>query len=274
MRKATQPKIGLALGSGAARGLAHIGVIKVLEENNVPIDYITGSSIGAMIGGFYASGLSVAEIEKIALKITNQEMFSLIDPRVGKGLIKGEKIKAFVENSLSIKNFKDCRLPFSATATDIKTGEIVVLNSGNMADAIRASISMPLVFQPVEREGKTLVDGGVSAPVPVEIVRKMGADIVIAVNLDNHYVDENWQSGLLDIAHDSMNIMRHYLSLHQSKEADIIINLNLKNNKWYDFVNGQNKILAGEEATKQILPQLEKMLQKSESNFFKKWLGF
>lgn len=270
MKKTKQPKIGLALGSGAARGLAHIGVIKVLEENNIPIDCVAGSSIGAVIGGLWASGLGIAEIEKIVLDMTNRDVFSLVDPRMGKGFIKGERIKSFIESNLVAKNFEDCRVPFAATATDIKTGEIVVLRSGNIADAIRASISMPLVFQPVEKDGKTLVDGGVGAPVPVEIVRKMGADIVIAVNLDKHYVDDNWRSGLLDIAHDSMNIMRHYLSFYQSKEADIVINLDLGSNKWYDFVNGQNKILAGEKMMKKEIPSLKELIRsKRKSNLGK-----
>lgn len=262
MKKRRYPKIGLALGSGAARGLAHIGVIKVLEEYNIPIDCIAGTSIGAMIGGFYASGVDIGEIEKIALKLTKQEMISLVDPSAGKGLIKGERIKSFIESNLAAKNFKDCRIPFSATATDIKTSDIVVLDSGNMADAIRASISMPLIFQPVERNGKILVDGGVGAPVPVEIARKLGADIVIAVNLDKHYINDKWQSGILEIAYDSMNIMRHYLSHYQSKEADIVINLDLKSNKWHDFVNGQNKILAGEVAMKREMPCLEELIQR------------
>jgi len=274
MKKIKQSKIGLVLGSGAARGLAHIGVIKVLEENNIPIDCIAGSSIGAMIGGLYASGLEIAEIEKIALNLTNRDMFSLVDPRVGKGLVKGEKIKSFIESNLAVKNFKDCRIPFSAAATDIKTGEIVVLDSGNMADAIRASISMPLVFQPVEMDGKTLVDGGVGSPVPVEIARKMGADIIIAVNLDNHYVDDNWQSGILDIAHDSMNIMRHYLSLYQSKEADMVINLDLKSYKWHDFVNGQNKILAGEEMMRKEIPRLKELIRSKRKDNLEKLFDF
>jgi NTE family protein len=260
MKKIKPPKIGLALGSGAARGLAHIGVIKVLEENKISIDYIAGSSIGAVIGGLWASGLGIAKIEKIALDMTNRDMFSLADPSVGKGLIKGERIKTFIESNLSVKDFKDCQVPFAATATDIKTGEIVILDNGNMADAIRASISMPLVFQPVERDGKTLVDGGVGAPVPVEMVRKMGADIVIAVNLDKHYYNDDWKSGWYDIANDSLNIMRHYLSLYQSKGADIVINLDLGSNKWYDFVNGQNKILSGEKMMKKEMPRLKELI--------------
>lgn len=274
MKKSKQPKIGLALGSGAARGLAHIGVIKVLEKNNISIDYIAGSSIGAMVGGMYASGLSIGKIEKIALTMTNRDMFSLIDPTVGKGFIKGEKINSFIGDNLVAKDFKDCRTAFSATATDIKTGEIIVLNSGNIADAIRASISIPMVFQPVERDGRTLVDGGVAAPVPVEIARKMGADIVIAVNLDKHYVNDDWQSGLLDIANDSMNIMRHYLSFYQSKEADIVINLDLGSNKWYDFVNGQNKILAGEEMMEKEIPYLKELIGLKRRSGFRKFFDF
>lgn len=274
VKKLKQPKIGLALGSGAARGLAHIGIIKVLEENIIPIDCIAGSSIGAMIGGLYASGLDIGEIEKIALNMTNRDIFSLIDPRAGKGFIKGERINSFIENNLVAKDFKDCRMPFSATATDLKTGEVIVLDSGNIADAIRASISMPLVFQPVERDGKILVDGGVGSPVPVEIVRKMGAEIVIAVNLDKHYVDDDWRSGLLDIAHDSMNIMRHYLSFYQSKEADIVINMDLGSNKWYDFVNGQNKILNGEKMMKKEIPYLKELIQSKRKSKLGKLFDF
>jgi NTE family protein len=274
MKKIKRPKIGLVLGSGAARGLAHIGVIKVLEENKIPIDYIAGTSIGAMVGGFYASGLDIEKIEKLVLDLTNKDMLNMVDPRIGKGLIKGEKIKTFIVKNLLVKDFKDCRIPFSATATDIKTGEIVILNSGSIADALRASISMPLIFQPVEREGKMLVDGGIGSPVPVEIARKMGADIVIAVNLDKHYINEEWQSGILDTAHDSMNIMRHYLSFYQSKEADIVINLDFKSNKWYDFVNGQNKILLGEEMMKKEIPRLMELINPKRKSKREKFFNF
>lgn len=268
-RKIGQVKIGLALGSGAARGLAHIGVIKVLEENNIPIDSIAGSSIGALVGGLYASGLAICEIEKIALTMTNRDMFSLVDPSLGKGFIKGDKISSFIKEHLVTKDFKDCRIPFKATATDIKTGEIVVQDSGSIAEAIRASISVPLVFQPVARDGRLLVDGGVGSPVPVDVVKQMGADIVIAVNLDKRYVDENSKSGLLDIASDSMNIMRHYLSLYQSKDADIIILLDLGSNTWYDFVNGQNKIQAGEEAMRKELPHLLEVMDAKRGGIWR-----
>jgi NTE family protein len=123
-------------------------------------------------------------------------------------------------------------------------------------------------------DGKTLGAGGGGAPVPVEIVRRMGADIVIAVNLDKHYVDDDWQSGLLDIASDSMNIMRHYLSQYQTKEADIVIDLDLGDNKWYDFVNGQNKILAGEKMMKKEIPYLKKLIYPKRKSNLGKFFDF
>jgi len=262
MTKKGRPKIGLALGSGGARGLAHIGVIKALKENNIVIDFIAGSSIGAMIGGFYASGLDIKEIEEIALSTNWHRVFSLLfDPRLKQGLIGGEKLKTFIEDCISGKRFEDCKIPFAAVATDLKTGEIVILDKGEMASAIRASISIPLVFKPVEIEGRVLADGGLSAPVPVEIVRNMGADIVIAVNLNKHYYSEKWKPGWYNIVNDSLNILQHHLALLTTANADIVININTgKNNYRYQFVNGQDKILAGEKAVKEILPKLQEMI--------------
>lgn len=275
MAKSKRPKIGLALGSGGSRGLAHIGVIKALEENNIPIDFIAGTSIGAMAGGFYAAGLGVKKMENIVLEINWRRMFSLVDPRLKQGLITGEKVKTFIEGYVDGKRIEDCKIPFVAVATDLKTGEIVVLNKGEMAQAIRASISIPLVFKPVEIDGRMLADGGLSAPVPVEIVRAMGADIVIAVNLDKHYHDENWKPGWYDIANDSLNILRHHLALSNVSTADIVINIDVgKNNYWYQFINGQDKILTGEKATKEILPKLQEIINQKSKGDLKKYLEF
>jgi NTE family protein len=275
MAKSKRPKIGLALGSGGSRGLAHIGVIKALEENNIPIDFIAGTSIGAMAGGFYAAGLGVKKMEDIVLETNWRRMFSLVDPRLKQGLITGEKVKTFIEGYVDGKKIEDCKIPFVAVATDLKTGEIVVLNKGEMAQAIRASISVPLVFKPVEIDGRTLADGGLSAPVPVEIVRAMGAEIVIAVNLDKHYHDEKWKPGWYDIANDSLNILRHHLALSNVSTADIVINIDVgKNNYWYQFVNGQDKILTGEKATKEILPRLQEIINQKSKSGLKKYLEF
>jgi NTE family protein len=275
MAESKQPKIGLALGSGGSRGLAHIGVIKVLEENNIPIDFIAGSSIGAMVGGFYAAGLSIKQIEKIALSTNWRRVFSvLFDPHLKQGLIGGEKLKTFIEDYINGKNFEDCKIPFVAVATDLKTGEIIILNKGEMAQAIRASVSIPLVFKPAEINGRMLVDGGLSVPVPVEIVRSMGADIVIAINLDKHYHDEEWKPGWYDIANDSLNILRHHLALSNAANADIIIEINVGKNYWYQFTNGQDKILAGEKATKEVLPRLQEIIYQKSKVGLRKYLEF
>ena len=275
MAKSKRPKIGLALGSGGSRGLAHIGVIKALEENNIPIDFIAGSSIGAMAGGFYAAGLSIKKMEEISLETNWRRMFSLVDPHLKQGLISGEKVKTFIEGYVDGKKIEDCKIPFVAVATDLKTGEIVILNKGEMAQAIRASISIPLVFKPVEIDGKTLADGGLSAPVPVEIVRGMGADIIIAINLDKHYHDEEWKPGWYDIANGSLNILRHHLALSNVASADMVINIDVgKNNYWYQFINGQDKILTGEKATKEILPRLQEIINQKSKSSLKKYLEF
>lgn len=269
MTKEKMPKIGLALGSGGSRGLAHIGVIKILEKNNIPIDFIAGSSIGAMIGGCYASGMSIKKIEEIALSTNWRKMGSvLFDPHLKHGLIGGKKVEEFIKGNIKGKKFKDCGIPFVAVATDLKTGKIVILNGGRMAPAIRASISIPLFFRPAEINKKILADGGLSAPVPAEIVRNMGADIVIAVNLDKHYYDKKWKPGWYDIANNSLNILRHHLALLNIKEADIAIELDLGKNYWYEFVNGRNKILAGEKATNKILPQLKKLMREKRKGGF------
>lgn len=259
MKEHIQPKIGLALGSGGAKGLAHIGVIKVLEENKVPIDYIAGSSIGALIGGFYAATRDISEIEQIALKTNWRQMLSLlIDSSLHLELLGGEKVRYFIESYIDKIHFKNLKIPLSIIATDIKSGDVVSIHEGDVASAIRASISFPLVFEPVKREMKLLADGGLSLPVPVEIVRKMGAGIVIAVNLDDDYfsTDQNDNFGIYKIANNSINLLRHHLSLWNVKNADIVISPKTGPLKWDKFIDGKNIILSGEEATREIMPEI------------------
>jgi NTE family protein len=211
--------------------------------------------------------LDIKKIEKIVLETNWRRVFSLLDPHLTQGLIGGEKVKKFIESYIKRKKFEDCHIKFAAVATDLKTGEIVTFKKGKMAEAIRASISIPLFFKPVEIGGRTLADGGLSAPVPVEIVRKMGADIVIAVNLDKHYHDENSKFNMYGIANDSLDILRHNLALANVASADVIIDIDLSKNYWYEFINGQTKISTGEKAAKKILPILQKIIkQKSSCN--------
>jgi NTE family protein len=212
-----RPKIGLALSGGGARGSAHLGILKVLEELNIPVDYIAGTSMGSIIGGLYASGMSVDEIEQALVDIQWEDIFSDLQPReerrfrrkiddylylvrhrigiddekgkvnLAPALIQGQKFDLVLRRYLlpvsGVQDFDDLRIPFRAVATDIVTGRAAVLDSGDLPTAIRASMAVPAVFAPVEMNGKLLVDGGIAMNLPISVVREMGADIVIAVDI-------------------------------------------------------------------------------------------
>ncbi|HSA08675.1 MAG TPA: patatin-like phospholipase family protein [Candidatus Moranbacteria bacterium] len=278
MAKLKRPKIGLALGSGGPRGLAHIGVIKVLKENNIPIDFIAGSSIGAMVGGFYAATKDIGQVEKIALGTNWKMILALIDPSFRQGLLGGKKVNNFIEDHIDKMDFKDLKVPLSVVATNFKNGDAVVINKGDVASAIRASISLPLVFRPVEREGKLLVDGGLSLPVPVEVVRKMGADLVIAVNLDADYFadnnSENNKFGFYKMAENSINLLRHHLAYRNVENADIVISPRVGNAHWGKFLDGKDIISAGEKATKIKLSQLKESIHRENKDVLSKFLDF
>lgn len=177
-------KIGLALGSGAARGLAHIGVLKILTANQISIDFIAGSSMGALIGALYASGLSIEQMEDIACNTDWKLTAKMFTPTLPwAGLVEGNRIREFIRTLVGDKNINDLQIPFAAVATDVQTGEEIVIENGSLIEAVRASISIPGVFTPVRHQNRFLVDGGVVNPVPADVARNMGADIVIAVNV-------------------------------------------------------------------------------------------
>ena len=182
MNSRQQHKIGLALGSGAARGLAHIGVLKVLEEAEVPIAAVSGTSIGALIGALYASGVSVSQMEEIARNVDWRDLARLADPVFpGAGLIDGKKVSRFIAELLPVQSFEELRFPFAVTATDVETGEDLFIKQGNLLEAVRAAISFPGVFTPVRFGERFLVDGGLCNPVPVDVARDLGCDKVIGV---------------------------------------------------------------------------------------------
>jgi NTE family protein len=177
-------KVGLALGSGAARGLTHIGALKAIEEKGIKISYISGTSMGALIGGAYALGFPVEELEKIALQTDWKLMAKLFSPTLPlRSLVNTSYLTEFLYTLYGNKSFEDLTIPFSAVATDIQTGKMVVIENGDLVTAVRASISMPIVFSPVTFGKYKLVDGGLVNPTPVDIVKKMKMDKVIAVNL-------------------------------------------------------------------------------------------
>ena len=178
----TGMRLGLALGSGSARGLAHIGVLKVLDREGIPIDMIAGTSIGALIGGAYAAGVAPQEMEDIALSFDIERLVSLADiAKPTTALVNGRRAEEFIRDVVGGKTFADTKIPFACIAVDVVEEREIVLQDGDLASAIRASASTPVVFAPVERDGRVLVDGGVLNAIPVDVVRNMGADIVVAV---------------------------------------------------------------------------------------------
>ncbi len=178
----SRPKLGLALGSGAARGLAHIGVLKVLEEADIPVDIITGTSMGAFIGAMYAAGVPVTQMEQVALEIDWLSMARLLDPVVPtSGFSDGKKLVSFMAELLPARDFKDLRLPLAVTATDINTGEAIIIKQGDLLEALRASLAFPGIFSPVRFGQRFLVDGGLRNPIPTDVARNLGAEIIIGV---------------------------------------------------------------------------------------------
>jgi len=227
----TRPKVGLVLAGGGARGGAHVGVLKALEELRVPVDFIAGTSIGAIIGGFYASGMSVEEIETLIEELDWEAAFLETPPRPLKsfrrkrdddlflveqkpgfndrefdlplGLVQGQVIDTILSNNTlraaGIEDFDELPIPFRAVAADIVTGEAVVLGSGNLARALRASMSVPAVLSPIEIEGRLLVDGGIAMNMPIEVVREMGADVIIAVDVTSPLYSRDDLESVFDI---------------------------------------------------------------------------
>ncbi|NLW23147.1 MAG: patatin-like phospholipase family protein [Tissierellia bacterium] len=215
-----RPKIGLALGSGAARGLAHIGVLKALEELEIEIHMVSGTSAGALIGGLYCTGISPDMLEKLAIGIDKKMWVDFTLPK--KGIIKGERIQEILNVITGNRRIEDLDKELYIVATDLVKGEKVVFSKGSLSQAIRASISIPGIFEPLEYEGKVLVDGAVVDRVPISILKSMGADIIIGVDVgfsgnQNRYVN------MLEIILQSIDIMAKQITEMDLKLADLII---------------------------------------------------
>lgn len=261
-------KVGLALGSGGVRGLAHIGVLKALIKNNIPIDFIAGSSIGSWVGAHYALFKDVSKLEEITTGKKQEKIFSFAEISFTGGLIKGEKLEKLLNEWLHYANFDNLKIPLKIVATDLVTGQEVVFDQGPVAVAVRASMAVPGFFKPVKIGDKILVDGGVLNPVPDEIVKKMGADIVISVNLDNYEdlkTTERKYNSFKEVASRSLEIMRKYLAQDSMNSSDFIIQPPLKEySSWLDYFTkdkGAEIIAIGEKETEKIIPELKNRIK-------------
>lgn len=264
--------IGLALGSGGAKGLAHIGVLKALEKAKIEIDFIAGSSIGSLIGACYAANPELSKLEELVLSFNKRRGFKLFDPGLRGGLIKGNKIEEFISQVLNGASFETLHIPYAAIATDMKSAEEIIITDGDLVKAIRASISVPPVFAPITYKKKLLADGGLSDPVPVDAVRSMGADIVIGVNVESGYFYEPIEKvpNLAGIPMHSVNVLRHNLTFQSLKTADVIISPVTPYTGlvgWDYFFNKEKAssiIKAGEKAAEKAIPEIEELIRKKQ----------
>jgi NTE family protein len=306
---AKRPKIGLALSGGGARGLSQIGILKVFERENIPVDYIAGTSMGGIIGGLYAVGYSASELESIVQKIEWNDLLSDTPSRLSLflsqreesegslfqfrldgwkpytplALTSGQKLSNLFTNLIpprakagfsskwfaqSQSNFDDLKIPFRAVTTDLVTGERVVLDSGDLAQALRATMAVPLAFSPVEMGEKLLVDGGLVDPVPVEVVKQMGADVVIAVNTVSSLLPAGKIKNPLDLANQATSIMSLQKKEEELEKADLVITPQLSEFSAMDFGDVTKLIRSGEDSADSLIAEIEKLIEDKKHTIY------
>lgn len=253
-----QRRVALALGGGASKGFAHIGVLKALTDAGIPVHMVTGTSAGAVVGSLYASGMSPDDLTQASEHL---EKSDVTDFRLStKGFIVGQKLQDYINEKVKNKQIQQFPIPFAAVATDFENGQAVLFNYGDAGQAVRASSSIPSVFRPVIINGRRYADGGLSQPVPVSAARKMGADIVIAVDISAR-PEEQTKKGLFASLGQSVRIMTLRALEDELAKADVVIKpdvLNLGSVK--GFEQKEQAIAAGEKATQAVLPKIRALL--------------
>lgn len=253
------PRIGLALGSGGARGFAHLGAIKVLIEEGIAIDLIAGSSMGALVACFYGAGIEMENLYKLSSAFKRKYYLDFTVPKMG--FIMGKRVKDFIAVFTHGKKIEDLSLPVGVVATDLLTGEKVVFKKGPIADAVRASISIPGIFVPEKNNGRILVDGGVADRVPVAVAREMGADLVIGVDVSR--VKRNAEiTSIFDVIMQSIDIMQSEIVSHREMASDLMIRPKVEMYSSLAFTNIEEIIASGEEEMKKNIHQLKQLIQQ------------
>ena len=256
------PIIGLALGGGFARGIAHVGVLKVLEEENIPVRIVAGTSVGALIGASYCSGLSPTELEGAArsARFTTFARWTLSRY----GFASNDRMIAFLTRTLKVKTFEELRIPLGVTATDFNTGEGVVFHSGSLIEPVRASCAYPGMFLPVNIRGRWLVDGMLSHPVPSQPLREMGAERVLAVHLRGQWARNGAPRHLFDVIGQSFAIAQDRMAPLWRSAADLVIEPDVAAFEYDDFKHAGDLVRAGEEAMRKALPEVRSWMESPE----------
>jgi NTE family protein len=252
------PAIGLALGGGFARGMAHIGVLKVLEEEGIPVRFVAGTSVGALIGATYCGGLPLDELEKVAHSCRFTTFARWTVSRYG--FASNDRMVSFLTRVLKVKTFEELNIPLGVTATDFNTGEGIVFHSGSIIDPVRASCAYPGMFLPVNIRGRWLVDGMLSHPVPTRPVREMGAERVLAVHLKGQWSKDGTPRHLFDVIGQSFAIAQDMMSHLWRGAADLVIEPEVSGFAYDDFKRAGDLIRAGEVAMRQALPEVRKWM--------------
>lgn len=247
-------RVGVALGGGFARGLAHIGVLKVLEEENIPVDLIAGTSVGSVIGAAYASGISAKELEEISTLVRFKDFSRWTFSRFG--IFNNDKMAVFLRKVLRCKTFEELRIPLAVAATDVVTGEAAVFTSGELIDPVRASCAYPGIFLPVNVNGRLLVDGLLAHSVPTIPLRKMGADRVIGVSLSASWVKKQGPRHVFDVIGQCFSIAQDNMCGVWKSAADLVLEPAIGEFSYDDFVRAPELIKTGEVAARAALPQI------------------
>ena len=255
------PRLGLALGGGAARGFAHVGVIQVLEQNGIRPDLVVGTSAGSLVAALYASGKNGAELERTALAMEEATLTDWTLPFNGRGMLRGDALARYVRQAVDGRLIENMALPLGILATDLGNGQGTLFRRGDAAEAVRASSAVPGVFTPVGIAGREYVDGGLVAPVPVSQARAMGAEVVLAVDISSD-PQGNDANGMLKVMLQTTAIMGQSINRHELKGAEVVLRPALSGVGSADFSARQRSIAAGRAAMLAALPRLKAELAK------------
>jgi NTE family protein len=260
---AGRPVVAFVLGGGGARGFAHTGVLKVLDEAGIRPDFVVGTSAGSFAGALYAGGIRGDSLIEAALTLQREEIATFVFPH--RGFIDGAKLQAYVNRSLKGRTIEQLDLPFVAVSTELRSGTLVAFNRGDTGMAVRASCSVPAVFQPVTIAGKEYVDGGLVSPLPVRVARALGADVVIAVDVSRQPGERKDFDHTTDIVSHSFVVMEHALAQAESALADVVVQPDLGKVRATDLAAREPAIVAGEEAARAALPEIRLVLERKRA---------